>query len=389
MKICFYTESVFSFGGVQRVLAVVAGALSEYHDVTVLTLDNPADENLSMYGLDKTSVKFLYLNYKKPYFYEWLPCKAYSFLYKKLLPQNKTFSRWYGYSSFPHSQRKQLIDTINKNEFDVVIGVHAFLSFHLASVKKRIKAKVLGWMHNSYEAFFDISGAYLKGQRNHFSYEMKCLDKVIVLTEHDKNLYKEKLNLDAAVIYNPLTLMPEGKGSPNNKKFLSVGRLSYRHKGFDILIKAFRLFAKQNEDWILDIVGDGPDKKFLQDMIDSYNLGGRIKIHPFTGNVQKYYSSASVYILSSRWEGSPLVLLESMAHFLPVISSSIPVAVELLGNCDGTVFFESENALSLAEKMLEMAESGALTDMGEKSYLYTSKFNIGGIEKDWENILME
>ena len=350
MKICFYCNTLFTFGGVQRVLAVIAKELSKEHDITILTLDNPSLENTSMYGLSSANIKYIYLQYPEVPFYENIPCKAYSLLYKTLLPQNKLFSKWYGYSSFPPTQRTLLIKTLNQGNYDVVVGVHVFLSFHLASIKKQIKARTIGWMHNSYDAFFSIKTSYVGKQKNQFKHLMPNLDKVIVLSKYDQEQFQKELNVRTEVIYNPLTIEPKGKGSPEYKKFLAIGRFSPLHKGFDILINAFALFSKQNQDWTLDIVGEGPEEEMFRSLITKHHLEKRITIHPFTNEVEKHYESASVYVLSSRWEGFGLVLVEAMSYGLPIISSYLPVTKELLEGKNVGVFFENENVVDLAKK---------------------------------------
>jgi len=387
MKICFYTDSVFSYGGVQRVLATIAKSLSIKHDITILTYDAPKTKDLSMYNLQDSHIQYIFLKNSGFKIWEWLPCKTYSFIYKKWLPKKPYTINLYGYSSFPTSKRKRLINIINQENFDIVIGVHAFVSLHLSSIKHKIGSKTIAWMHNSYDAFFNTPNVYLWGQKERFIYEMKRLDKIVVLTKNDKKLYEQELGIKPEVIYNPLTLVPKGQGSPMNKKFLAVGRLSYLHKGFDILIKAFNIFSKENKEWTLDIVGEGPDETLLRQLIKKYNLEKRITIHPFSDNIQKYYASASIYILSSRWEGLPLVLFEAMSHYLPVIASKIPVTSEILSNSGGNVFFESENFKDLAMIMTKMVNSEQLTEMGEKAFSYTQKFTISSINKEWEQLL--
>ena len=61
IKICFYCDSVFSVGGVQRILAVIAGAISAKHEVTILTLDKPEQEDLNMYELGQRNIRFRYI----------------------------------------------------------------------------------------------------------------------------------------------------------------------------------------------------------------------------------------------------------------------------------------------------------------------------------------
>lgn len=93
MRILFYCDTVFSFGGVQRVLAEIAKALSGKHEVTILTTDTCTD--LSMYGYAESTVRFDSFSYSASSFIERLLCKGYSFLYKHGLPHTRLTSEWY------------------------------------------------------------------------------------------------------------------------------------------------------------------------------------------------------------------------------------------------------------------------------------------------------
>jgi len=387
MKICFYCNSLFTFGGVQRVLAVLAKNLSKEYDVTILTLDDPSLNDTSMYDLNSADIHYINLQYPKIPFYENIPCKAYSLLYKTILPQNKILSKWYGYSSFPHTQRSLLIKTLNQGNYDVVVGVHVFLSFHLASIHKSIHAKTIGWMHSSYDAFFSIKTPYIGKQKNQFKHLMPELDKVIVLSKYDQERFLKELNIHTEIRYNPLTINPQGKGSPEFKKFLAVGRFSHLTKGFDILIEAFALFAKQNQDWTLDIVGEGPEENLLRSLISKFNLEKRVTLYPFTKNVEKHYNSASVYILSSRWEGFPLVLFEAMSYGLPILSSDIPIAKEILENKGVAMLFNCQNIESLALNMIEIAKRTDLKEMGKVALNYARANTVENITEQWKILL--
>ena len=386
MKICFYCDSIFTFGGVQRVLAVLAKSLSKDHDITILTLDDPSLNDTTMYGLNSTNIHYINLQYPKIPLYENIPCKAYSLLYKTILPQNKLFSKWYGYSSFPYTQRSILIKTLNQESYNVVVGVHVFLSFHLASIQKQIKAKTIGWMHNSYDAFFSIKKSYVGKQKNQFKHLMPELDKIIVLSKYDQEKFQKELNVHTEAIYNPLTIEPKGKGSPEHKKFLAVGRFSPLHKGFDILIEAFAIFSKQNKDWTLDIVGEGPEEDMLRSLIYKYHLEKRVTLYPFTKEVEKHYESASVYVLSSRWEGFGLVLVEAMSYGLPIISSYLPVTKELLENRGVGIFFENENIADLAEKMKIITQNTDLISTEQSALKYSKEFGTKNIIMHWESL---
>lgn len=305
-----------------------------------------------------------------------------------MLPQNKLFSKWYGYSSFSHTKRSLLIKTLNQGNYDVVVGVHVFLSFHLASIRKQIKAKsVIGWMHNSYDAFFSIKTSYVGNLKNLFVHQMPNLDRIVVLSKYDQAKYLKELGILSEVIYNPLTIEPKGKGSPENKKFLAVGRFSHLHKGFDILIEAFAIFAKQDQEWSLDIVGEGPEEEMLRGLISKHRLKKRVTLHSFTKEIGKHYESASVYVLSSRWEGLPLVLFEAMSYRLPILSSDISIAKEILKDKGVGILFKSEDITDLALKMRHMTENRDLRSISQTAFNYSQEFRASHIIQQWKNIL--
>jgi glycosyltransferase involved in cell wall biosynthesis len=155
------------------------------------------------------------------------------------------------------------------------------------------------------------------------------------------------------VIYNPLTLKPDTPSSGNSKKFLTIGRFTPLHKGIDILIEAFSIFANQNKDWHLDIVGEGVEGTKYKTMIQQYQLEDRITIHPFTKQIQHYYSQAQVYVLSSRWEGMPLVLVEAMSHGLPIVGFEVPYSLPYQQGFIGVEMFDVKGLARETVKLLK------------------------------------
>lgn len=386
MKILFYADTVFGFGGVQRVLAVIAKALSDEHDVTILSTDT--DVNLSMYGYKQSNVKFDYITYQGKIDLEFYLCKTISFLYKKVLPHSSATSKLYSYSFFRPSYKKQLIAKINGGGYDVVIGVHAFLSLHLAAVRNHLNVKnVTAWMHNSYNALFDKDNPYLPGLKSFFANEMRGLEGIVVLSKSDERLFRENLGLESVTIYNPLTLTPRGRASVEYKKFLAIGRFSPKHKGFDLLIKAFAKFSQTNNDWMLEIVGEGEEENMYMQLIAEHHLEQRVKICPFTNDIQRHYAGASVYVLSSRWEGQPLVLVEAMAHGLPIASSDLPVAKELLEGRHCGTFFKCGDIDDISLALQRMSSTTEWADMSENALQTSSLFSVENIRQQWIQML--
>ena len=381
-KICFLVDSIFSFGGVQRVTAVIAKELSKENNVTIVTFDKPEAKDTSLYGLSESPIHFRFFQYPKVGYWKWRFCKAYSFLFRKVLPQNQLTSDLYMHSSFPSEKRNALAEELKTGNYDTIIGVHAPLAVRLAACKGALEnTKLIGWIHNSYKALFGEGSTYIGPElRRHYEFQLAKLDATVVLCQYDAKQY----HFPTRVIYNPLTLQPGSPSQGNSKRFLAVGRFSHLHKGFDLLIEAFRIFAKENGEWTLDIVGEGVEEPIYRKMIKDYQLEERIHIHPFTNNIQKYYSEAQVYVLSSRWEGFGLVLVEAMAHGLPVISSDLPTSREIMG--DFGMYFPNGDVNGMARRMAETTK----IDWQAKSRQaleISHRFNIKTIANTWHEII--
>ena len=377
-------DSIFSYGGVQRVTAVIAKELAKDCDVTFVTFDNPKAEDTSLYDLNKANIHYRFFCYPETPRWKELFCKAYSGLFRKILPQTRLTSDWYSHSSFPSEKRDALAKELKDEAYDVIIGVHAPLAVRLAACKSQLgDTKLIGWIHNSYEALFGAGSLYIGPElRKHYEYQLQKLDKTIVLCQDDAHKY----HFPVEVIYNPLTLEPGKPSRGDSKRFLAVGRFSHRHKGFDLLIEAFNIFAKNNKEWTLDIVGEGVEEPLYRKMIADYKLGGRITLHPFTNNIQQYYTNAQVYVLSSRWEGFGLVLVEAMAHGLPIVSSDLPTSKEIMG--DFGMYFTNGNVNELAEQLDNAAEI-EWDKKSEEAIQIAQRFNIQHIIEQWNKIIYE
>lgn len=388
-RICFICESILTFGGVQRVVSTIATALSIEYSITIISLNDNEEMDRSIYGLDKTDIDIRFFHPRKVGTCSAKLHRIASGIYRIMLPHNRLTSDFYARSSFPKSLRKQFIEVLNKGEYDTIIGVHGGLSIKLATIRKELTAKkIIGWMHNSYEAFFENSPAYYQGLESHFKYQMQKLETFVTLCNADSRRYHEKMGLNATVIYNPLTVQPGTASTHTTKRFISVGRMSPLHKGFDILIRAFAEFCKSNTEWVLDIVGEGPERKRMIELAEELGVGSRIQFHNFTKNIQSLYSNSSVYVSASRWEGFGLVLIEAASHNLPIISSELPVTKEILDS-KITRFFKVEDFVELSKIMVETSQmtTEALCEWGKKSKEQAEPFSLQKIKEKWENII--
>jgi len=388
-RICFIVDSIFTIGGVQRMTAVIAKELARDYDVTIVTFDKRDGRHTTLYDLDKSNIKFRHFEYPAVNKLKSKLCKIYSGLYLKMQPQSRRASDLYALSSFPSERRNALARELKTGNYDVIIGVHAPLAARLATLRRQLPGvRLIGWIHNSFEALFGNTSLYIGPERKrHYVYQFRKLDKTILLCKHDIESYQAyDRKFRPVFIYNPLTLKPGTPSEGKSKRFLAVGRFSRLHKGFDLLIEAFHLFSTKNSDWSLDIVGEGVEEKSYRALIHQYRLENRVIIHPFTNDIQEYYSGAQVYVLSSRWEGFGLVLVEAMAHGLPVVSSDLPTSKEIIG--DFGLYFKNGHIEELAER-LEEATRLDWDSKSKEAFEIAARFDVNNIVKQWKQLIEE
>lgn len=119
-------------------------------------------------------------------------------------------------------------------------------------------------------------------------------------------------------------------GLPDRSKLIvAIGRL-HRQKGFDVLIEAATPLLKEQHDLFLVIAGEGPERVALQSRIDEAGLSAQVQLIGRCERIPELLQAADLFVLSSRWEGMPNVLLEAMAAGTPVLATRVEGASDLM-----------------------------------------------------------
>ena len=167
-----------------------------------------------------------------------------------------------------------------------------------------------------------IFGKYLDSI--HFKIMNKA-DALVSLTSADKTNWEKHVNIPIFVIPNLVTVYPNDIScySERSNRIICVGRLT-RQKGFDYLIKAWAMISKKYPTWRIDIFGHGDMETTLNQIIIDYNLSNCTRINEPSENIYEEYETSSIFVLSSRYEGFGLVLVEAMSCGVPCISFDCP-----------------------------------------------------------------
>jgi len=211
----------------------------------------------------------------------------------------------------------------------------------------------------------------------------KKLRRLIVLTEEEKNFWKNQENIK--VIPNPLPFSPGTISSTKNKKVIAVGRLAYE-KGFDLLIEAWKAVYIKHPDWKLDIYGNGNQKEPLIQLIRENQLESVVQIHDPVPEIQTVYPEYSLLVFSSRYLDSfGMVMLEGMSCGLPAVAFNSPCGPKdlIIDGINGFLV-ETGDIVHLAAKINQLIESDGLRkQMGSAAREFSVNYQIDKVMERW------
>jgi glycosyltransferase involved in cell wall biosynthesis len=211
-----------------------------------------------------------------------------------------------------------------------------------------------------------------------------------VLTKRDRRRYREHLGKRPHVVRIPNTVRDIGDvhADPSAKTVIAAGRF-VKQKGFDRLIKAWEIVAPDHPDWKLRIIGKGRRHDSLQALIDSRGLSGSVKLAPPVSDIGAEMSRASIFALSSRWEGLPLVLLEAMSVGMAVVSIDCPTGpADVVEDHVNGLLIRPRTIAALAVGLAEMMDDEDLRRRCGAAAVETAReYRMDTVGPQWEELL--
>lgn len=280
-KIAFVVEKISNRAGIERaVINSVNGLIKTgKYDISIISIftDN---SDYPAYLLDK-NVKLIHLRINKGSKYAW-------------------------YIKFVKAIRK----VIKNESIRYVIGTTHGINSCLGSVRKN--SKVIGCEHFNYDSCSKIMRF-----SKYITYPK--LDALVLLTIPDSKRYFYVGENKLYVIPNIVSFQTEDNAKFDAKRIIAVGRLS-RQKGFDYLIQVAKKLKNEIPEWQIDILGDGDQREYLLNEIQKNNLNNFVNIKPATNNIMEELLKSSIYVMTSRFEGLPMVLIEAQECGLQIVS---------------------------------------------------------------------
>lgn len=264
---------------------------------------------------------------------------------------------------------KQLSAFLHNEKPDVFIGVMGSYARDAFSLSKDLDTTFIQTYHSS----FDLPLTAPQNRRKDIE---KCYikDKSVlyrtVLTEADKRHIGHKMQ-NVFVMPNPLAFEPLQTVPVKKKYILACGRLDvWEVKGFDLLIKAWGKIAEYHPDWKLRIAGSGSKQSsvFLENLAISNNVQNSVELLGFRDDVISLYKESEVFVLSSRYEGFGMVLIEAMSQGCACVACDYKGRqAEIITSEDQGLLCKTDDVKALSDSMDKM-----LTD---ESYRKTCQIN--------------
>ena len=369
MKIIYCTHSTYNPGGMERVLLNKVTYLSQLPgwEVSVVTTDQhqrppfyPFPEKVRMTDLD--------INYSDD-------------------NDKGAWKKIFGYLRKRREHKRKLTALLEKEKPDIVVSLYPSESSFIPDIKDGSK-KVLE-LH--FCKFFRLQygrkgllGWIDKVRTRQDEQIVRRFDKFVVLTHEDKGYWGNLPNME--VIPNAAMHVSKNYSDVTNKRVIAVGRLDYQ-KGFDRLIEAWERIQRTGEwtDWRLDIFGQGEWKEMLQQMIDEKGLQDTVRINKPTKQIGEEYVKSSLLVMSSHYEGFPMVMIEAMACGLPVVSFDYKCGPkDIIQHGINGLLVPEGDVKALANAMMEvMADEAYRRMLSQNARKVVDTYSEEAVMKQW------
>lgn len=378
MKITYIYPSLHYPGGISRVLTLKMNYLADVmgHEVSIITYSQfdkgiffPLSPLVKQMHFDirrNTNFEGSFFKKKKEEYIFLKTLRHHIEDFLEIKPQDIVITTTFG---LEHKFLYKLKDASKK------IG-----EFHFAFNKSPLSA-----LKNFGEVRHPKDILDLFARRNYIN-SISGLDAFVLLTKQDMISWKRHFK-NLYHIPNPITLETNQISEVKSKNVLAIGRFHHQ-KGFDYLVRIWDKVVKQHPDWTLKIVGDGEQETAIRNFIKKNDLENNICIIKPKPDVHKEYLDASIYVMTSRFEGLPLVLIEAMHFGLPIVSYDCQCGPsDLVKNETNGYLTPVGDIDKTAEHICELIENPDLrSKFGLANRKKSFNYKVAPIMETWESL---
>ena len=373
MKIFYIYTALLTKGGADRVLTEKTNWLAEHgYEVGIITDTQmgrppvfPLSSKIKLINLD--------IDFAKEYGHNFL---VRTILYYKLMREYK-----YAMKEVLQKNKPDIVITTMGRDMDfltdiyhdgIIIGEahttkHFLRNFHLLE-QKGFPFRQIAWYW-----------------RRKMDKNVRKLNGIVLLTKEDAESWKG--TNQTFVIPNSLPFEPSNSSELENKQAIAVGRYN-NAKGYEYLVEAWKTVHQKHPDWTINIYGSGEQKEMVKTLIKNNDLQESMVMHEPTDDIMDCYLDSSICVVSSRYEGFSMVILESMVCGVPVVSFDCPHGPRnIIKNGEDGILVDYLNTQALAENICKLIENPKLRKtMGEKARSNIKRFTKENVMRQWTDL---
>lgn len=383
-RVTFLTYNVCGIGGVARSVAIVASALAEEHDVEILSVLRthavttfPLDERVKVTTwFDDTGAARRWRQQHAEH--PWAVAAA----HPATDPVLRRDPRFNALAEERMLERLATLDT------DVLVSTRPTLH-HAAREHTPHGTVVVGWDHLNFRTRY--------GHRRMAALlddVVPQLDVWVTLTEADRRDYAAHLGASAPrieVMRNSSGWETASARPPRaSRTVVAAGRLE-RLKGFDRAIEAWRPLRETHPEWQLHIYGSGAELANLQRQVDEEGLSEHVHLKGYTRDFQRVLREAELFLMTSRAEGFPMVLVEAMSQGTPLVSVDCPRGpAEIIAHGSNGLLVPDGDIAGLSSALARLMDDDILrARMGEQAREDSRQYEVGVIVRGWSDLVDE
>lgn len=281
---------------------------------------------------------------------------------------------------------KGLKRLVVQHGIDVLVDIDGILDMYSLPVKRSTGVRVVSWEHFNYNQNPGVP--YRKLTRR---WAARKADAIVTLTKADKKLYEEHLHLRCPVVAipNPMhTPEPEPVYDAESRIIISSGRLTYQ-KGFDMLVDVAEQVLPGHPDWQWWILGEGEDRPMLERKIAEAGIGDQLILKGRVDDMDEYYRKSAMFVMTSRFEGLPMVLLEAKAYRLPIVSFDCETGpADVVQDGVNGDLVPPVQIDQMAQRVNRLIDEPERRDRYSRHAMDVAlAFDLGNIVKQWETLI--
>jgi glycosyltransferase involved in cell wall biosynthesis len=363
IKLLYITNGINGSGGLERVLSIKASYLSDKlnYDVHILTL-NDGDKNPFFKFSENIDFHDVKIKGSKPFGFFASYKKGISKILAEVEPDV--------ISVCDDGLKGVLFPLIFGKDIPVVYERHVSRRIEVKSDNPTTSQKLLN---------------YLKFKLMNFA--ASKFDKFIVLTNGSKNEWQID---NIAVIPNPMPFELVERSTLSSKTVLVVGKQSYQ-KGYDRLLEVWKLVTKKYNDWKLEVYGKLDPSLGLELKSEQLGISDKVTFYPPTKKIHEKYKEASLYLMTSRFEGFGMVLIEAMSYGVPCVAFDCPYGPsDIISDRKDGFVIKNGDIQAFSNAVIELIEQEDLRQtMGNNAAENVRRYNIDEIWQQWDELFKE